>query len=245
LVLILSNWSFVRDNKETKHSVRCSLHDVTVGFKISSSEFRSSTAKPPNPQNPYDFDKNGLILPYPAFLSLAKDHSFAADFMKKVQSRYTADTGIKDFLPSPSSSSSSTAAATAAKADRPAGGLTKRTLRRKYNVAFPELEEEERVDGQRSGNDDDDDDDDDDGDEPEPEDDVTEDPIGGQHKRAAKVTDYSEADEINNEFDDLATLYNESEDIEATSGKAPATSGPFPNKPPGQKRPKQQPPKKS
>lgn len=129
LVLIISNWSFVRDNKTNPKKIKCTNQDVTIALKLASSFFRTA---PPTDQKrqPYDFDKTGLIMPYSAFLSLLRNKDFTDGYIKKIRDHYARDTG-----------------------DRTVGtpkhrdeGLKKKavkpsatTLRRQYAEAFPEL----------------------------------------------------------------------------------------------------------
>ena len=206
-----------------------------MGFKLSSTDFQSGAGKPPGSQNPYDFDKNGLILPYPAFLSLCKDPGFFSDFMNKVESRYTEDTGVR--VVSPASAAAAVCAAEAKKG-KPSSKIA---LRRKYNEAFPELQDNDKAadddDNDEEEEDDgagDDDEDDDAGEEGDPEESAG---IPGAHddgdvadneenttvrkKRSGRqvtIVDYSEDD---NRFEELANYYNESEEAEATAPPLP------------------------
>ena len=194
LVLILSNWSFVRDNKENPQKIKCSLHNVTVGLKLASTEFRS-----PNKQQhqqdynqQYDFDKNGLVLPYPAFLSLLKDSSFVDEFMTKVEQRYITDTG--DNL--------TKAAGSGSKKKVP----PKASLRRQYDEAFPELRDGEtshkkKTSTNADGGEDYEDDDDDDNDDAD----------AGENEGAGE--DLFDEDR---EIAEIAQVYNEAEETEAT-----------------------------
>jgi len=129
LVLIISNWSFVRDNKTNPRKIKCTSQDVTVGLKLASSSFRTA---PPTDQKrqPYDFDKNGLVMPYPAFLSLMRNKEFTEGYIKKIKDHYTRDTG--DRLVRPEQAGSSTSSK---KPSKPSAA----TLRRQYAEAFPEL----------------------------------------------------------------------------------------------------------
>ena len=230
LVLILSNWSFVRDHKENPQKVKCSLHNVTVGLKLSSTEFRSGAKRDPNQQ--YDFDKNGLILPYPAFLSLLKDSAFVDDFMTKVEKRYIADTG--DILGKKNPPATSAAATSGSRKKPP----TTASLRRQYDEAFPELLDSEENDLDEGGkkkrssksranritSDDEDNDDDDDEE-------------AGDFQEEARDNDDlaggEEEDENETEDDrlSLARSYNEAEEVEAI----PSTQADF-KKPVGRPR---------
>ena len=96
LILIVSNWGFVRDNKDIPEKRRCTVHDVAIGLKLASSSFRpqGSASGTKNSTCPYDFDSHGATIPYPAFLSLIKDEEFTRDFICKVRRRYEDDTGL-------------------------------------------------------------------------------------------------------------------------------------------------------
>lgn len=86
----------MRDHKYTPTKVRCTKQDVTVGFKLSSSAFRT-TASGARKQD-YDFDKHGLVLPYAAFLALMKSEDFTDTYMSKVRSQYIAETGDRSTI---------------------------------------------------------------------------------------------------------------------------------------------------
>lgn len=137
LVLIISNWSFVRDNKTNPRKIKCTSQDVTIGFKLASSSFRTA---PPTDQKrqPYDFDKNGLVMPYPAFLSLMRNNEFTEGYIKKIKDHYARDTGDRLLRPD-----SSGASVTSKKASKPSAA----TLRRQYAEAFPELADSSVVAG--------------------------------------------------------------------------------------------------
>lgn len=139
LVLIISNWSFVRDNANNRRRIKCTAQDVTIGLKLSSTDFRSGSSQQTN-KTGYDFDKNGLTLPYSAFLSLLKDENFTDDYMTKVKTRYTSDTG--DSLSEVSETSQKV---------RPKVPVSASSLRRKYADAFPELQESEPEIGESEG----------------------------------------------------------------------------------------------
>ena len=92
LILIINNWSFVRDNKANKRKIRCSAQDVVIGFKLASSAFRTSASDGSRNEG-YDFDKNGLVLPYPAFISLMRNSAFTDAYVDKIRQHYQEDTG--------------------------------------------------------------------------------------------------------------------------------------------------------
>ena len=124
LVLIISNWSFVRDNKANPRKIRCTNQDVTIGLKLASSAFR--TGRLDDRRQPYDFDKNGLVLPYAAFLSLIKSTDFTSAYINKVKDHYEEDTGERLSTPVTGTGRSQPSAA---------------AVRRRYAEAFPELAE--------------------------------------------------------------------------------------------------------
>jgi len=129
--LIISNWSFVRDNKQNPNKIRCTKQDVTIAFKLASTAFRSSSTSDRN--GDYDFDKHGWNLPYAAFLALMKTPAFTHDFMGKIQQCYNAD---HDAVTSLSPATLSSAAAPGKK--KPDTNI----LRRRCADAFPELDDD-------------------------------------------------------------------------------------------------------
>ena len=134
LVLIVSNWGFVRDNKDFPSKVRCTPHDVAIGFKLASSQFRPTGAAggTKNSTCPYDFDAHGATLPFPAFLSLIKDSAFTEDFIRKIRRRYEADTGL---------SALATRAGNKKSDEGERGVAWQAGLRQKLVEQFPELSE--------------------------------------------------------------------------------------------------------
>ena len=133
-MLIVSNWGFVRDNKDFPSKVRCTPHDVAIGFKLASSQFRPTGAAggTKNSTCPYDFDAHGATLPFPAFLSLIKDSSFTEDFIRKIRRRYEADTGL---------SALATRAGNKKSDEGERGVAWQAGLRQKLVEQFPELSE--------------------------------------------------------------------------------------------------------
>ena len=130
----MSNWGFVRDNKDFPSKVRCTPHDVAIGFKLASSQFRPTGAAggTKNSTCPYDFDAHGATLPFPAFLSLIKDSSFTEDFIRKIRRRYEADTGL---------SALATRAGNKKSDEGERGVAWQAGLRQKLVEQFPELSE--------------------------------------------------------------------------------------------------------
>ena len=133
-MLIVSNWGFVRDNKDFPSKVRCTPHDVAIGFKLASSQFRPTGAAggTKNSTCPYDFDAHGATLPFPAFLSLIKDSAFTEDFIRKIRRRYEADTGL---------SALATRAGNKKSDEGERGVAWQAGLRQKLVEQFPELSE--------------------------------------------------------------------------------------------------------
>ena len=140
LILIISNWGFVRDHKYTPGKVRCTKQDVTIGFKLASSAFRPSAASAPvSRKDEYNFDKNGLVLPYAAFLALLKSESFTDDYIGKVWKQYLVETGEKPSL-QPDSQKKGNKKNSAA------------SLRRQCAEAFPELADSDEGPRKKSKN---------------------------------------------------------------------------------------------
>ena len=133
-MLIVSNWGFVRDNKDFPSKVRCTPHDVAIGFKLASSQFRPTGAAGGTKTStcPYDFDAHGATLPFPAFLSLIKDSAFTEDFIRKIRRRYEADTGL---------SALATRAGNKKSDEGERGVAWQAGLRQKLVEQFPELSE--------------------------------------------------------------------------------------------------------
>ena len=161
LILIVSNWGFVRDNKDIPEKRRCTVHDVAIGLKLASSSFRpqGSASGTKNSTCPYDFDSHGATIPYPAFLSLIKDEEFTRDFICKVRRRYEDDTGL---------SALATRAGNKKTQATPKDSSWQANLRRRMLEQFPELADpaadppSRKNKNRNNDNDVDDDDDDDD-----------------------------------------------------------------------------------
>jgi hypothetical protein len=147
LTLVISNWGFVRDQEGNPKFVRCTAHDVSVGFKLESSAFRPTDKSIVKPRY---FDRNGASIPYPAFLSLMKDEEFAGKLMDKIRRRYEEDTGRDLRAEAAAASGPQTKQAKAVKSAK--------LIRKKYAEQFPELAEpEENSEGHLSESDDSDD----------------------------------------------------------------------------------------
>jgi hypothetical protein len=133
LVLIVSNWSFVRDHKDSKRPVKCTSQDVTISLKLSSTAF-ARTSEAAVKKEPYSFDKNGLILPYPAFLSLLKNEDFT-DLMEKVTTRYTLDTSARG--------QESTKRSAKKAVEGKSAAAKAASARKRYAEAYPELADDQ------------------------------------------------------------------------------------------------------
>lgn len=162
LVLVISNWGFVRDQEGNPKFQKCTPHDVSIGFKLDSTAFRPADKSIVKPRY---FDRNGASIPYPAFLSLMKDESFVFEYMSKLQKRFEEDTGrnlAKEFEAHSDRKKKSSGQPGKSKA------LSTKALRKKYVEQFPELavsdegedeEEEEREDDDEKSEEEDDSDD--------------------------------------------------------------------------------------
>lgn len=80
VVAVLSNYHFNRDGQTAKFKT-CKPTDCTVGLKYSSSEFvvggnRSTSSATDVKDAGFHFDRFGLLIPYPAFVSLFTDAAF-------------------------------------------------------------------------------------------------------------------------------------------------------------------------
>ena len=68
-VLIINNWHFNRDVLEMTHPPACLPENCSVQIKISSSAFMVKDGA----SERHNFDKNGAIIPYPAFVWMCDD----------------------------------------------------------------------------------------------------------------------------------------------------------------------------
>jgi len=118
IVLSISNWHFNRDKQYLKFGPTCRAEDVCVTLKLSSSAFVSSTEAGPTTTltdegasqeladdvsvsaaaadgtdgSVFNFDKNGVIIPYSAFVSLMDDESFQK-YLKQVVTKFEETEG--------------------------------------------------------------------------------------------------------------------------------------------------------
>ena len=119
IVLSISNWHFNRDKQYLKFGPTCRAEDVCVSIKLSSSAFLSVAEAGPTTINlsdeganqeasddvsvtaapavgtddsVFNFDKNGVIIPYSAFVSLMDDENFQK-YLKLVVSKFEETEG--------------------------------------------------------------------------------------------------------------------------------------------------------
>lgn len=96
LILSLTNFWFIRKHQENRKPVEATPKDLHASLKIASTLFKSPQANPAkfNRRDHY-FDKNGLIVPYPALQALLADDDFAA-YLKAIKQKYEDDVGSND-----------------------------------------------------------------------------------------------------------------------------------------------------
>ena len=113
IVLSISNWHFNRDNQHLKFGPRCRPEDVCISIKLSSSAFVSADAAGPSlptyneeessaddlsttptttDDSSFSFDRNGVIIPYFAFVSLLDDINFQK-YLKTVVEKFEETEG--------------------------------------------------------------------------------------------------------------------------------------------------------
>jgi len=104
--MILSNWRFTRDiqGKSDSSSV-CRPEDCTVGFKISSSQFKTKSAKAGESLD-FNFDRQGAVFPYSAFRGLLNNDGMINIFLNELSLRFEQDEGplFDTIPPAPTSS---------------------------------------------------------------------------------------------------------------------------------------------
>lgn len=90
-VLIVNNWRFVKDLDPDLRAPTCQLKDWNIEIKISSTTFKNpqSQREPyrSNDNTPLWFDKNGVVMSYPAFMGLLK-HAQFRDYVAEVALSY-------------------------------------------------------------------------------------------------------------------------------------------------------------
>lgn len=99
MILTISNWHFVRDNVNKPKVPPCTPDDCTIGFKLSSTVFRSGGDSPttegetnPETGEKMYFDRNGALIPYAAFKVLIQSADLAV-YMEQVKTLYEKDVG--------------------------------------------------------------------------------------------------------------------------------------------------------
>ena len=104
LVLIINNWHFVKDNHTKTNVPPCRPDDCSVQIKISSTVFKSESqagssdlAEASANSEEYFFDKNGIIIPFPAFKDLLSNRDFQF-YLGKVKQQFEEDTGVPAWL---------------------------------------------------------------------------------------------------------------------------------------------------
>lgn len=106
LVLIINNWHFVKDTHTKTVVPPCRPDDCSVQIKISSTVFKSEAQLLSSGSDLLDtnetgeeffFDKNGTIIPFPAFKELitSKDFQF---YLKKVKEQFDEDSGSSTWI---------------------------------------------------------------------------------------------------------------------------------------------------
>ena len=83
LVLIVNNWSFVRDNQHSSNVRECQLSDFQVQLKISSSAFKNRS----NPSIDFHFDKNAANFPYDSFVQVMRS-GLTKSYIRDVREMY-------------------------------------------------------------------------------------------------------------------------------------------------------------
>jgi len=87
LVVILSNYHFVRDRQEAQSFEKCQPHHCTVALKFSSSDFASSRKTNTDEEERFSFDKHGTIFPLSCFISLLNSTDFV-EYVQKAHLKY-------------------------------------------------------------------------------------------------------------------------------------------------------------
>jgi hypothetical protein len=115
IILSISNWHFNRDQQHLKYGPHCRPEDVCISLKLSSTAFAPSSEVGPSfstniddtaetaddistsatsltDDSCFNFDKNGVIIPYFAFVSLMDDPNFQL-YLKKVVTKFEETEG--------------------------------------------------------------------------------------------------------------------------------------------------------
>lgn len=84
----MSNWHHNRNVMEMGNPAECTPNDCSVQIKISSTAFLSEDSS-----NNFHFDKNGIIIPYPAFVWMCDlGNEEITYFINYVKEQYNIDT---------------------------------------------------------------------------------------------------------------------------------------------------------
>lgn len=84
----MSNWHHNRNVMEMGNPLECTPNDCSVQIKISSTSFLSEDSS-----NNFHFDKNGIIIPYPAFVWMCDfGNEEITYFINYVKEQYNIDT---------------------------------------------------------------------------------------------------------------------------------------------------------
>lgn len=93
LVVVLSNYHFNRAGQQEQQQrggfERCTPQDCSVGLKFSSTDFASKEGSEDDERY---FDKHGLLIPYPAFVSLLGSRDFN-EFLKDAEAKWKVSSG--------------------------------------------------------------------------------------------------------------------------------------------------------
>jgi hypothetical protein len=96
LILTISNWHFVRDTQARRDGPTCKLEDCTISLKLSSTVFKTSEDDLGVEDKNHNFDKNGAVIPYSAFVSLMQQEDFIT-YLSQVRVKYESTEGSLRF----------------------------------------------------------------------------------------------------------------------------------------------------
>lgn len=102
LVLVISNWHFVRDSLNSGQPRPCQPADCSVAIKLASSVFKpvgivlSQLPGGSTDSSQFYFDRNGVSTPYEAFVSLSTSAEFKT-YLTQVKSRFEQEWGPLDW----------------------------------------------------------------------------------------------------------------------------------------------------
>ena len=88
ILLIVNNWHFNRDVMSLPTPIKCCPEDCSIQIKLSSTAFKGDS----NTEEAYHFDKNGLVLPYAAFVWLCDEgKAEMSGIISEIQRLYQLD----------------------------------------------------------------------------------------------------------------------------------------------------------